>query len=40
MILPNVDDKEADKTFDNQVDRVGMPSKKNYVRTTTNYQAK
>lgn len=37
MILPNVDEEEADKAFDKQIDRVGMPSGKNYVRTTTNY---
>lgn len=40
MILPTVDDEEADKAFDKKIDRVGMPSKKNYVRTTTNYEAK
>lgn len=37
MILPTVADADADKLFDNKVDRVGMPSGINYVRTTTNY---
>lgn len=37
MILPHVDEKLADKVFPKGIDRVGMPSGKNYVRTTTNY---
>lgn len=37
MILPTVDDAQADKLFNSEVDRVGMPSGINYVRTTTNY---
>ena len=37
MILPDVTEEEADKLFKNSVDRVGMPSGINYVRTTTNY---
>lgn len=37
MILPTVTDADADNLFDNKVDRVGMPSGINYVRTTTNY---
>lgn len=37
MILPTITDADADKLFDGRVDRVGMPSGKNYVRTTTNY---
>lgn len=38
MILPTVDEKTADKVFTEEgIDRVGMPSGKNYVRTTTNY---
>lgn len=37
MILPHVDEKLADKVFPNGIERVGMPSGKNYVRTTTNY---
>lgn len=37
MIAPTVQDADADQLFDNKVDYVGMPSGKNYVRTTTNY---
>lgn len=37
MILPHVEDDVADKLFPNAVDRVGMPSGINYVRTTTKY---
>lgn len=37
MIAPTVVDADADKLFDNQVDYIGMPSGKNYVRTTNNY---
>lgn len=37
MILPNVEEDLADKLFPNGIDRVGMPSGQNYVRTTTNY---
>lgn len=37
MILPTVSDDLADKLFPKGVDRVGMPSGINYVRTTTNY---
>lgn len=37
MVLPTVSDSDADKLFDDQVDRIGIPSKKNYVRTTNNY---
>lgn len=37
MIVPSVSDSDADKRFENAVDRVGMPSGINYVRTTTNY---
>lgn len=37
MILPEVDDKLAEKIFPKGIDRVGMPSGKSYVRTTTNY---
>lgn len=40
MILPNVDEDAADEAFDKKIDRVGMPSGKNYVRTTTNYNTK
>lgn len=37
MILPDVSEDVANKTFPKGIDRVGMPSGKNYVRTTTNY---
>lgn len=37
MILPHVDEKLADRVFPKGIERVGMPSGKNYVRTTTNY---
>lgn len=37
MILPDVTDAKADELFNKEVDRVGMPSGINYVRTTTNY---
>ncbi|XP_031634178.1 peroxiredoxin-6-like [Contarinia nasturtii] len=37
MILPHVEDNLVDKVFPKGIDRVGMPSGKNYVRTTTNY---
>lgn len=37
MILPSVDEQLADKVFPEGIDRVEMPSGKNYVRTTTNY---
>lgn len=37
MIAPTVGDEDADKIFENQVDYIGMPSGKNYVRTTNNY---
>lgn len=37
MILPEVEDTVADQLFPNGVDRVGMPSGINYVRTTTKY---
>lgn len=37
MIAPTVADADADKLFDDQVDHIGMPSGRNYVRTTNNY---
>lgn len=37
MILPTVDEQKADQLFSKNIDRVGMPSGKNYIRTTTNY---
>lgn len=37
MILPHVEEELADKLFPKGIDRVGMPSGQNYVRTTTNY---
>jgi len=37
MILPDVKEEVADQLFPKGVDRVGMPSGINYVRTTTNY---
>lgn len=37
MILPTVNDTEADQLFNKEVDRVGMPSGIQYLRTTTNY---
>lgn len=37
MIVPNVSEEEADRLFPKGIDRVGMPSGINYVRTTTNY---
>lgn len=36
MILPTVDDVKANELFPT-IDRVGMPSGLNYVRTTTDY---
>ena len=38
MILPTVTDQEADQLFPKGVERVGMPSGINYVRTTTDYE--
>lgn len=37
MILPNVDETLADRVFPKGIDRVGLPSGKNYVRSTINY---
>lgn len=37
VILPHVDDTLADRVFPRGIDRVGMPSGKGYLRTTTNY---
>ncbi|KAJ6635014.1 Peroxiredoxin-6 [Pseudolycoriella hygida] len=39
MIAPTVTDAVADELFEDQVDRIGMPSGRNYVRTTNNYQS-
>ncbi|KAF6215102.1 hypothetical protein GE061_009851 [Apolygus lucorum] len=38
MILPTVSEDEANQLFPNGIDRVSMPSEKNYVRTTTDYK--
>lgn len=37
MIQPQIDDELADKLFPNGVERVGVPSGKNYMRATTDY---
>lgn len=37
MIVPHIDDELVDKIFPKGVERLGLPSGKNYLRTTTNY---
>lgn len=37
MIHPNVDDELVDEMFPKGVERVSVPSGKNYMRTTTDY---
>lgn len=37
MIQPNIDDKLADKLFPNGIERVELPSGKNYMRMISDY---
>lgn len=37
MIVPHIDDELVDRIFPKGVERIGIPSGKNYLRTTDNY---